>query len=88
MVHAGVQYLKAVGFDAQQDQALKEGLAEAGPGSLLVDNDRAQLAVVPHQHCLLGAQHQRDERLWLCCLSCLIHQQLHAPYASRSAKLA
>lgn len=71
------EHLQAVGLDAQQDQPLKEGLAEAGPSCLLIDDDWAQLAVVPHQHGLLGTQHQGDQRLGLCCLGCLVHQQLH-----------
>ena len=46
---------------------------------LLVHDDGAQLAVVPHQDHLLGAQHQRHQRLRLRGLRALIHQQLHSP---------
>ena len=73
-------YLQAVGLDALQHQPLKKGLAQPCPGSLLVDDDRPQLAVVPNQHSLLGSQDQGNERLWLCCLSGLIHQQLQVQY--------
>ena len=71
-------HLQAVGFDAKQDQPLEEGLAQPCPGSLLVDDDWPQLAMVTHQHSLLGTQDQGNERLWLCCLSGFIYQQLHA----------
>lgn len=71
-----VAYLEAVGLDALQHQPLKEGLAQPCPGSLLVDDDRPQLTVVPNQHSLLGSQDQGNERLGLCCLGGLIHQQL------------
>lgn len=65
-----------MGLDTLQDQPLKEGLAEPCPGCLLVDDDRPQLAVVPHQHSLLGAQDQGNERLRFSCLCGLVHQQL------------
>ena len=42
-------------LDALQDQPLKEGLAQPCPGRFLVDDDGPQLAVVPHQHRLLGS---------------------------------
>ena len=46
---------------------------------LLVHDDGAQLAVVAHQDDLLGAQHQRHQRLRLRRLRALVHQQLRAP---------
>ena len=46
---------------------------------LLVHDDGAQLAVVSHQDDLLGAQHQRHQRLRLRGLRALVHQQLRAP---------
>ena len=66
-------HLEAMGLDAQQNQALKQGLAEPRSGGLLVDDDGPQLAVVTHQHSLLGAQDQRDQRFWLSSLGCLVH---------------
>lgn len=73
-------YLQAVGLDALQHQALKQGLAQPCPGCLLVDDDRPQLAVVPHQHSLLGSQDQGNECLRLCRLRGLIYQQLQAEW--------
>lgn len=69
-----------MGLDALQHQPLKEGLAQPCPSSLLVDDDRPQLAVVTNQHSLLGSQDQGDERLWLCCLCGLINQQLQVTW--------
>ena len=73
-------YLEAVGLDALQDQPLKEGLAQPCPSSLFVDDHWPQLAVVPNQHSLLGSQDQGNERLRLCCLCGLIHQQLQVKW--------
>ena len=69
-------YLQAVGLDAQQYEALKHGLAQPSPCGLLVHDHGPQLAVVPHQHHLLGAQHQGQQALRLSCLRALIHQHL------------
>ncbi len=64
--------LQAEGADAQDDETLEEGLAEAAQGRLLAHDDRAELAVVPHQDQLFGAQHRRHHAFRLSSLHALV----------------
>ena len=70
------RHLEADGLAAEEDKALKEGLAEALLRRLLAHDDGAQLAVVPDKHELLGAEHHGDQALDLGGLRGLVDQDL------------
>mmetsp|Transcript_611 Transcript_611/g.1769 ORF Transcript_611/g.1769 Transcript_611/m.1769 type:complete len:224 (+) Transcript_611:3387-4058(+) len=77
-MHA-VLYLQAVGFGAQQHQALEQRLAQPRPRCRLVHHHRPQLAVVPHQHHLLCAHDQGNKGLRLSGLCGLVQENLPEP---------
>mmetsp|Transcript_23283 Transcript_23283/g.45808 ORF Transcript_23283/g.45808 Transcript_23283/m.45808 type:complete len:234 (-) Transcript_23283:1097-1798(-) len=61
---------------SQMHKAFEETLGEPRLGRLLAHDHRTQLAVVPHQHHLLGPHDEGDECLGFCCLCGLINQDL------------
>ena len=69
------------------DEPLEERLREAGTRRLLARDHRAELAVVPHEHELLGAEDDGDEALWLGGLRGLIDEAL-AEAQHRDARVA
>mmetsp|Transcript_6255 Transcript_6255/g.15425 ORF Transcript_6255/g.15425 Transcript_6255/m.15425 type:complete len:311 (-) Transcript_6255:812-1744(-) len=74
-VHA-VLHLQPDGTHTQCNETLKQTLAETGPRGLLAHDDGSELAVVAHEHTLLGPEHDGDEALWLCGLGALVDEHL------------
>ena len=73
-------HLQAVRAVREHDEALEEGLGEPGLGRLLVDDDRAELAVVAHHHQLLAPHDDGDEALRLHRLRRLVDQDLRVTH--------